>query len=367
MKTVTAALMGLFALAGAHAQSAYTLTTLKPPLGVYFVGTSYGWAIDANDNAFGMSLSVPLAGILSFMQGYSVAPPLHLTQWRASTASSQSGTKLYTYKADINSVYNTVAESSPNGNKVVISLPKQVFDVPSRGFDPAFPFAGTPLDVNDAGDVLFDGLKRRTAAGVVQSLPFAPYVFGWGHAINNAGDVGGYVRTSEGLTQAAVWQGTALKLVAPDAAQSSQVIDLNQAGQVLVVSGPVTGCVAGQANSCQLTSERSYSVWHEGAFTPVVPEAGRRIVWAQHLSGSGVVTGVTEATTGDAPYNTRRAFIWRDGQYADLTKLVKSKGVRLPSGAVLNSIWAINDKGSMVAELKSSSGLVTAVRLTAKP
>jgi hypothetical protein len=62
-----------------------------------------------------------------------------------------------------------------------------------------------------------------------------------------------------------------------------------------------------------------------------------------------------------------RAFIWKNGVMTDLTTLVANKGVKVPAGAVFINAVSINDKGSIAAIYRDTSGELSLVRLTAKP
>jgi hypothetical protein len=136
--------------------------------------------------------------------------------------------------------------------------------------------------------------------------------------------------------------------------KQGRAIGVNQAGQVLLQ----------RAN-------KVYSVWFNGQETAVAPLVNGEVVVPHAINASGVVVGRSGLPAGNYPdvdgYRNGKAFIWRNGVSSNLNQWVASKGLKLPSGSVLEDALDINDAGSIVAVLKSSGGTRSVVRLQAKP
>lgn len=136
--------------------------------------------------------------------------------------------------------------------------------------------------------------------------------------------------------------------------KQGRAIGVNQAGQVLLQR-----------------PNKVYSVWFNGQETAIAPLVSGEVVVPHAINASGVVVGRSGLPAGNYPdvdgYRNGKALIWRNGVSSNLNQWVASKGLKLPSGSVLEDALDINDAGSIVAVLKSSGGTRTIVRLHAKP
>jgi uncharacterized membrane protein len=230
------------------------------------------------------------------------------------------------------------------------------------------------------------GLWKTGSDG--QTLPFGGYVGARAVSVNGQGQVAGVVYEQGLPTQrAAVWTNGALTVIDHAPGRGSAALAVNQAGQVLLRTSPVTvdsdTLIDGYGNPFVYTRLRysapSYVVSLNGVETPITPSNGQVVV-PSALNAAGVVVGRMGAVGVDNGYYTPspltlatldavpgRAFIWKNGVTTDLTTLVASKGVKLPTGAVLDDAIAINDQGSIVAKMRAANGTLSFVRLTAKP
>jgi hypothetical protein len=373
----------------AQAQSSYTLSVLKAPSSPYAMPLASQWAIDSSQQVTGPAWWFTTYNLNPITFKLVASYDRYVTRWAASTSSSVSPTKLYTKQWDV------ASSVSPNGRKVVLTYTRQLYDATARTAVPTDPAAGMTAGVTNDGVIAvnvprgidlqaplsptFSPATWRQGAGLVM-LPQGQAGGGVVSAINASGTVAGAVL--DGVTSvahAALWSAGALQLLPEVPGQASQVLGLNDPGQALLMRARVSCPLPGQ-QGCTY-SPGLLSVRTNGQEQAVDPGPGRAILRAL-INGSGVVVGHTELLTGQevdggqfAPgglgyssgNGSGRAFIWANGVFSDLTTVVAGKGAKLPSGAILTNVLALNDQGSLVAVMKASDGVLSVVRLTAKP
>jgi hypothetical protein len=192
---------------------------------------------------------------------------------------------------------------------------------------------GTPADINNAGQVIGStagpGWVRWNASGQLQ--PFGRSIYGSPQAVNSNGQIVGY---APGAASAQVWTSqTGLGELPPFprafGAVASDINDLGNAtgwANVAFSARRNTGCGVG-AGSCAV-------IWRDGRPTAVGPDGSY---------GYGINDGddVVGELIGGA--YALRAFLYRDGVFSDLNRLV-------PAGSpVLEQARAINDAGWILA------------------
>jgi hypothetical protein len=393
-----AALSLLLALgaSAAQAQSSYTLQVLKPPPRGWIVSpgaTTDGtvWGIDASDRVVSSVTDVNRYVWKSL--GFTPEYGDFAYRWPASTSSSVSGSRLYAQPASLKGV-------SPHGQRIAIfSGNRMLVDTATGKSVGSFPVAfNANLAMNNAG--LLVGATLAPAAefqstgasflaatsangAALQLLRASGFgsTFAW--AVNASGVVGGAVQErAEPRLHAALWVGGQVQLVPEAAGQASAVVALNDKGQALIRRAPVRACgVRPEASwvECDLGVETV--VLRDGGTESALLGAGdTRRLGRMWLNNAGVVVGRIQqgaAPLGNGPLvpltnhgvsgaEVPRTFIWQKGSLSDLTAWVATKGAKLPAGAVLTEVLAINDKGSLVAMMRAN-GADSYVRLTAKP
>jgi hypothetical protein len=314
-------------------------------------------------------------------------------RWPASTAASISGSRLYAQPASLMGV-------SPNGQRIALfSGSRMVVDTASGksvGTFPADLYANFAM--NNTGLVLgwtpattaeFNATGAHqlaaTSANGAAVVPLRAAGFGstYAWALNASGLVGGSMEErTEPRVHAALWSSGQLQLVPEPAGHASAVVGLNDKGQALIRRAPVVGCTIppeGGNMGCELGFETV--VLRDGtAETALLGEGDNRRLGRLLLSNAGVVVGRIQ--NGAAHLGTGylgplsnhwvsaaevpRTFVWQKGSLSDLTTWVATKGAKLPAGAVLTDVLAINDKGSLVAVMRAN-GVDAYVRLTSKP
>ena len=393
-----AALAVTLSVAGvsAQAQTGYTLTTLKPASSaVPLDGTFTRWAIDANDRVLGTTSYfegyVWLFSALAFRPRYTP----YISRWPATTLSSVSPAKLV-------SATNSMATLSPNGQMLVTINAPALYDTVARATLGSLPQPNLiGLAVNNAGVVLTQVLSNFSvpipgtagvesfsvphahAWSVAQGLVALPESGGFDStawAVNSAGDIAGQVSLGErNVAQAVIWSGGQMQPIEQPVDTASVAFRINDRGQVLLRRAPVSNC--GERRDlrvhCQVGPDTVY-LRDNGVETALMPADVSKWISYAVLNNNGVVVGryrtgtvsqldVIQADRDDyGGGGESRAFIWQKGVLSDLTDWVKGKGVSLPAGAVLTRALAINDRGSVVAELTLASGATSLVRLTAR-
>lgn len=401
--------VGLACAAPVQAQSSYALSTLKPattavPLSVSPLST---WAIDANDHVLGTAEHfMGYAWVFTALAYRPVYTPF-VTRWPASTSASVSPSKWV-------SAANQLSAASPNGQQLMLVNDETLYDVASKkvvGALPTLAPRALSVAVNNSGQVL----ARIEASRTVSLAPASTGEFSWlithaatwraatgltrlpegaaassqGYAINASGTVAGAVTDdATRVQQAALWVNGALQRMAQVPQTASAAIQINDKGQVLVRREPVASCPTGPTVllNCHVNAGTVY-LHDNGVESALLPADARRWIASARLNNQGVVVGRYQTgtvlptqqlgPTRDETYTVPgasadaggdgRAFIWQRGVFSDLTDWVKARGVSLPAGAVLTHAVALNDKGSIVAQMRLSTGAAQMVRLTARP
>jgi hypothetical protein len=368
----------------AHAQSAYTLTTLKMPS-------------ESSDRRLNIDTKSRVTGTVTLLAGFRSDSALggfpgpyynnYMGQWAVSTAGT---TVSY---AKVSSTPGFLYCASPDGNKLVSEA--GLYDRTTNKFQ-AMPLAYAS-DVNNAGKVVGIDSVNAPAGAQVDSNNIDAYARAktWspGQAattlvtnaqfpgarafgVNNAGVVAGVVYGAQSTlnTRAARWVNGVLEVLENQPGKGSLALDVSDGGQVLIM-GWDTQVVRVPLSDNQFFDRVDqintvFGVFANGAYTPIVSNVvGYTVYNARGINSSGTVVGVLgpDLSAGSTA-TTRRAYIWQNGLMRDLTTLVASKGVKLPTGAVLSNVVAINDQGSVVAAYNNPKTQAPVyVRLQAKP
>jgi probable HAF family extracellular repeat protein len=207
------------------------------------------------------------------------------------------------------------------------------------GFEDLGP-AGSPSDINNAGEVIGTTLGpawvRWDAAGQVQPFGSLPYIYGSPQAINDDGQIVGY---APGGGPAQLWdrQTSRLGQLPPfPGGFGALAYDINDLGHASGVADVpyVTKLKRGTSAPCGLRANSCAVIWRDGRPTAVGPNFSygyginnKDHVVGQFLDGS----------------NAFRAFLYRDGVFSALNRLV-------PAGTpFLEEARAINDSGWILA------------------
>lgn len=372
----------------AQAQSSYSLTVLKPPSkgGVYLpdmlvAPDTQHWMINAGDQVVATVSDVTkyTYSILTFFTPQPVFDD-YVYRWPAGTGTSVSGSRLTSSR-------NALLAASGTGKKLV--LKSGLYDLAAGKALAALPVdLGKAVAVNDSGVVVSGpSFSQRWSQGQAsgQLLPSGTGRFGEARAINASGLVAGaVVNSSNYLQQAAVWSNGTLQVLPEVAGISSLVTQVNDKGQMVVMRAPQVDCVdTTEIRGCKMGPRSVYLREPNGVETAVLGAGDERRLGRMLLNNAGVVVGCQSSPTTQVPVvngfsrlspaldqssclDGGRAYIWQKGVLSDLTTYVTSKGVKLPAGAVLTDVVAINDKGSLVAQMNVGT-TKSLVRLTAKP
>jgi hypothetical protein len=379
----------------AHAQSSYAMTTLSTP------ASSFGFAATAMDN------SGRVAGFVQYRDGtaYPVAGDLgsyncifgcatysvRMVYWPAGTATSASATNGISHF--LASTLNDRGDmfglgTTPKRLKFTLTTP--VTPIGLDGYAPQLPSTEYPTAVVNGvipssasryefvtyginqNSVVYGHSYRRVPVGTtgeydVELLPAtqqgstvtatpvpALYFAGMYTAMNSTGGAAGVVISSDGGLEStrwpAMWLGGNLSLI--NLPNTYQAAAMNNAGQVLMQE-PSTSAKA--------------AIWFNGAATHINGN-GKRVL-ASAMNSSGTVVGCTQNNVTSPTRADNTAFIWKNGVLQDLSQVLTSKGVKLPSGTRLGCPIAINDSGSILAYYyrTASVNTVTWVRFTARP
>jgi hypothetical protein len=383
-----ACLLGLVGAPAAQAQTAYSLTVLKPAATAFQSRLTDldTWTIDAGNRVTGTANWIT-SYTLTYLGAIKPLFDDFPARWAAGTGTSVSPTKLYTAHWD------RLAAASPNGQLLLLNFTRQLYDTASRKATPIDYNSGGLSAVNNSGLVALTLLPdsnlpsplapRRIPAtwrsgGVVTPLPVGTAGGGMAIAVNASGLVAGSVQDPiTDVPHGALWSGGTLQAFADAPGNASLLIALNDQGQSLVVRS-TANCPQPGVVACGYGPRRLALRFADGTEQPVTPLAGHSMARAV-LNGKGVVAGRMQLTPAqgesgsypglDRGYNPvdGRAFIWLNGVTQDLGTYLAGKGVKLPTGARLVDVVAINDQGSMVAEMVAADQSTTSfVRLTAR-
>jgi len=409
MHPVAAALavgLAVASLGSAQAQSSYTLTTLKSSnslsvtplrldpqnnaLGNAYYYSSIGVPIYSNQ------VSVPLFGGLAMI--YTEA----MSIWPAGTTSTVTAKRLASdgfgmlaASPDGRLVYAVPGLYGVSGSAAKLQTMSRFNMVGSNSVSVVYGSMGT-RSLSSAGtlsstvtlsDANLDGAERAAVWEgpnlVGRFLDQSGYRSSLAHSIaDNEAVAGAVAESTTGIWRAVVWSGSTRRVLDQQAGRGSVARQVNSAGQVLACMADAvvkTSVVEGTTYTATLYSRlRPVVIDGAGEREVLAPTSGQAVTaWA--MNASGVVVGRAGPyhnpyAGGDTPRTcintddtTSRALIWRDGVSSDLTTWVASKGVKLPSGAVLTDAYDINDQGSILAVMRASNGVLSKVRLTAKP
>jgi hypothetical protein len=258
-------------------------------------------------------------------------------------------------------------------------LNRNVFDTKASKVVGTYPLdLYSPTAVNASGAILF----RNTAPWQPGRTQAAQPLGGDGWDINEAGVVAGAVST--GVPQrllAATWRNGVWQPLPQQGGVSSTVLRVNENGQMLVMRSLTEVCRQAESGPfCALAAPQVFFRAANGVETALLGEGDSRRLGRTLMNNAGTVVGCMGPATADqlffelTPWTNlgvcsapdARAYIWQKGVLSDLASHVASKGVKLPAGAQLTDVLAINDKGSMVARMLVGT-TYSLVRLTAKP
>jgi len=379
----------------ASAQSSYAMTTLSTP------SSSFGFAATAMDN------TGRVAGFVQYRDGtaYPVAGDLgsfncilgcatysvRTVYWPAGTATSASATNgiSHFFASTLNDRGDMFGlGTTPKRLKITLTTPVTPIGldgyayqlhsteypaavvngvIPSSGARYAFDEFGinqnsvvygnnykqVPADTPSGYDYEILPATKQGSTVTVTQLP-APYLSGRYTAMNTTGGAAGLLVTADGgesgTTWPAIWLGGNLSLI--NLPNTYLAVAMNNAGQVLMQ---------------QPGTDAKAAIWFNGSATHINGN-GKRVL-ASAMNSSGTVVGCTQ---NNVTYPTRAdntAFIWTNGVLQDLSQVLTSKGVKLPSGTRLGCPIAINDSGSILSYYyrTASVNTVTWVRFTARP
>lgn len=371
-----AAAAGLWATP-ASAQNAYVLTTLKPASSLLGMGPAMNWQIDAQNVVTGSALWLTGASSNAFgwgLPGFTVEE--FLARWPASTATSVSPTKLMSAKLSP----GYMVDMSPDGK--LVALNNGIYDISARktsvtpdnvnlfGMNASGVAAGVQVVLPPVGEsYIYTRQKPGTwrALGGFTALPLASNPQGGAADINAQGDVVGWVGDAAESMHAALWRSGQVQVLPEPAGHISHGSAINDAGQILVFRWARTCAGLNDSNCVQGPVQFSLRQ-PDGLEQPIEAGSGLVVNFAR-LSPSGAVVGRLQTTAGHANNTdaTARAFIWSNGVMQDLNTVAATKGAKLPAGATLVDVMAINAQGSLVAKvLAADKKTVSYVRLTAK-
>ncbi len=396
----------LLTLGSALAQSSYTLATLKSSNS--FAVTPL--ALDSQNNVLGTayyydsfgSLLNGAVGIPVFA-GFGYIYVNDASKWAAGTSTSVSPTRLLN-----TGIHQALMAASVDGSKLATfsalyemataKLYYYTSDLNVGTQQQVTSFKSPRMVANDGSLALtFDvysnapGVAAVRRAGVTRGtlqagflLPLGAYASSTAGTVSPSGAIvgGSVVEPSTGFDRAAVWTNEQLSALDSKPNRGSSVMRVNATGQALVCTLAGVSTLVNGANGPYFQvgySQPVHVLMTNGVEQAIAPLAAGQVATAWALNASGTVVGRSgplsvpsyqslspQNCTGTASTNSR-AFIWRNGVTTDLTTWATSKGVKLPTGAVLADAYDINDAGSILAIQRASNGTLSYVRLTAKP
>ncbi len=166
----------------------------------------------------------------------------------------------------------------------------------------------------------------RWQAGSLTTLPTLGGEFGYAAAINDAGQIVGWTRTTgNAAVRATLWQSSAALDLGTLGGAGSMAYDVCESGYAVGVADTV----AGEPHACRFTIDEAGNVLARTDLGTL----GGGASYAYGVNNLGDVVGVSHG----------RAFLWSTGVLADLNDLLPAN-----SGWVLETAWAINDLGQIV-------------------
>lgn len=400
---LTAALTLMFSTTG-HAQSGYSLSTLQSGASAMPLTRDQDFFIDPQQRVLGRTLydtgtvrpPICIPYIYIFCSPGGKVYAAEAVAWPASTATSVSPVKLRAQSLP-EGAGTLAAAASPDGRLLSLEATSEVFDTatgaligmggqleyPGLGYGPSGSITLGRRAIDNSGVVALNGnngasylwdlgpqLGRTTDVSIQtkvvlpQALPSGGNAETRVNALRDRNLVVGEVIPSTSqyspvdpnvlMAYPARWVNGTLQVI--DAQQYGRAIAVNAGGQIVLQRLP-----------------KSYVVWTNGVSSTISPLASGQVVVPNAINASGTVVGRSGApaappkTYVDATDNNARAFIWKNGVTTDLAQFLKSKGLSLPSGTVVEDAKDINDQGSMVVVLRNWLGTRSIARLTARP
>jgi uncharacterized membrane protein len=396
----------LLTLGSAQAQSSYTLATLKSSNS--FAVTPL--ALDSQNNVLGTAYYYDSFGSLLFgaegiplFGGMGYIYVTEASKWPAGTSTSVSPTRVIK-----SGTHQSLMAASADGSKLATfsalyetasaKLIYYISDLNVGMQQQVTSYKSPRMVANDGSlaltvDVYSDapGVSAVRRAGVTRGtlqasflLPLGNYTSSTAGTISPSGAIvgGTVVEPSTGFDRAAVWISEQLSVLDSKPNRGSSVTRLNATGQALACTLAGVSTLVNGANGPYFQigySKPVHVLITNGVEQAIAPLTAGQVATAWALNASGTVVGRSgplsvqqylplspQYCTGTAS-SSSRAFIWRNGVTTDLTTWATSKGVKLPTGAVLADAYDINDAGSILAIQRASNGTLSYVRLTAKP
>ncbi len=196
----------------------------------------------------------------------------------------------------------------------------------------------------------------RWQNGAVTVLPGGSPGGGFAILINNAGDIGRYVKI-DGTSTAVIWRGDEIEVPAPpddpDLGENSAfgLDDLGENGRVLAHM-----TVPHEVDESTLTYSYVSYVLDKGEWTKLVsPDKTRQSVYGRSINASGVVVASIDSIDEDTQ---ALSAIWEDGEGRIL-----NEEVELPSGLELAGVIKINDDGHILARATDADRVPHAIIL----
>lgn len=383
-----------------QAQSRYVMSTLTPATSYKGVdGKVSWWHLDDQDRVLGATSYFVRNTVLLTRVGNSIFPKFvtlptfsdYLVRWPASTApvvaGAKLGTKQITYPSMSPSIYLAIDPAaqgaSPSGENIYIQTITSSTDLVTD------PNGKKLLSVSSSAQVY--GVNDKGAyfghAPVVANGNYTPAIWPPGQAMqalptpgfNNAivmglstagvavGGVSGVVSDPLDRSMHAVrWVNGTFEVLDSTVGLLTQAVRVSSNGHVLIQTMSEVDPL--QPFSA-ITGINYRLLLNNGQAIPIDCGQGRGVRYLHHpaVNASGMAVATCVDILDFPKDTTNRAAIWRDGVMSDLTAYLAAKGVPLPSGAILTQALSLNDKGSILAEMKDAAGKFSYVRFTAVP
>jgi len=381
-------------LTPAHAQSRYTLTTLKTasnlpaqPLRIDSQGNVVGGAPFAfgTGNLTQGKIGVRVVG--TWGMEYRQAP----SRWPAGSVASVSPTRS-------GKLWGVPAAVSPDGSKFALGLDVYAMATGKLWGPAAMPslpdVQGTQVSsielpglhaLLDDGSLLLNytlnapsGLRR--GLGLWQGSTHGTSLFEQagggihGEALVSPTVALGWTRLPDDRAlHGTVWFNGEQRVFDTRTDASTEPLRANSQGMILMCQRPLTAPTPAYLDGGRPVISINLQT------VEVAPLNAGDAVSARGLNERGIVVGasgpvvkVSQLSGQPTPCSdttplTSRAIIWQDGQTQDLNAWVAARGLTLPAGSVLAEAIDINANNSILAVLRSANGSLSHVRLNAEP